>query len=233
MLTRTVFRYSHVFYLFPLLARILSFFGTHINGTLFRNSPEQFSDTRTNSAFSRYSHEFDYFSVITLIGSFSGTHPKSFSILARILPFPGTRPESTIFRFSPEQFFDIRMDSTFFQYSHGFEHFSVLTQIGPFSGTLPNCFSILAQILPDRALARILSFFSTHTDWTLFWYSPEQFFDIRMNSTFFRYSHGFHHFSVLRLIGPFSGTHPNSFSILAQILLFLGTHPDSNIFRYS
>ena len=62
---------------------------------------------------------------------------------------------------------------------------------------------------------------------------PEQFFDTRRDSSFPRYSHGFDHFSVLTLIGHFSGTHPNSFSILARILLLPGTRPDSTIFRYA
>ena len=38
---------------------------------------------------------------------------------------------------------------------------------------------------------------------------------------------------MLTLIGPFSGTHLNSFSILARILPFPGTCKDSTIFRYS
>ena len=121
-----------------------------------------------------------------------------FLVLTPILPFFGTHIDWTLFRYSPEQFFDTRRGIFLFP-----------------------------------VLARIRPFFGTHTDWTLFRYSPELFFDSRRDSTFTRYSHGFDHFSVLTLIGDFSGTHPNHFSILARILLFLGTHSDSSIFWYS
>ena len=146
--------------------------------------------------------------------------------------------------------FNTHTDSTLFRYSPGFYNFSVLTQIRPFSRTRQESFSILARILP---------FPGTRPDITIFWYSTEQLFDTRTDSTFsrhspvfyhfselpvngpfsvltrtiFRYSHGFYHFSVLTLIGPFSSTHLNSFSILARILPFPGTHPYSTIFRNS
>ena len=73
VLVGTVFRYSYRFYLIPVLARILPFFGTHTDSTLFRYSRGQFFNTRTDSTFSqyspgfyhfRYSHRFDHFLVL-------------------------------------------------------------------------------------------------------------------------------------------------------------------------
>ena len=96
---------------------------------------------------------------------------------------------------------------TIFRYSHGLYFFPVLT--------------------------RILRIFDTHTDSTLFGYSPGQFFYTRTDPTFSRYLPGFYHFSVLTQIRTFSGTHRDSFSILDCILPFPGTYPDSTIFWYS
>ena len=102
-------RYLHVFYLFPVLGQILPFFVTNTDSTLFRYSPRQVVDTRTDSTFydtctystfSQYSARFYHFSVLTLIRPFSGTRRDTFSILARILPFPSTPPDSTNFRYS-------------------------------------------------------------------------------------------------------------------------------------
>ena len=69
-------------------------------------------------------------------------------------------------------------------------------------------------------VSRILLFFGTHTDSTVFRYSSGQFFDSRMDSTFSRYSPGFYHISVLTLIRPFFSNRRDSFSILARILSF-------------
>ena len=154
-------------------------------------------------------------------------------VLTRILPFFGAHNDWTIFWYPPEQFFDTRTDSTFPRYLQGFDHFSVLTSIGHFSCTHSNSFSILARILLFFCTHPDSSIFRRHIDWTPFRYSSEQFFDTRTDSTFSSYSPGFFHFSVHTLIGPFFGTHSNSFSILAQIILFLGTHPDSSIFRFA
>ena len=149
----TVFRYSHRFYLFPVVSLILLFFGTHTDSTLFRYSSRQFFDTRMDSTFSRYSPRLYYFSVLTLIRHFFGNHRDSFSILARILLFPGTLPEttifrsshdSTIFRYSSGQFFDTRTNSPFSRHLPGFFHFSVLTLIRPFFGNHRESFSMLA-----------------------------------------------------------------------------------------
>ena len=140
--------------LFPVLTRILPFLGTHIDWTLFQNSPEQFFDTRTDSTFSWYSPGFCHFLVLTLIGPFSGTYPNCFWILARILLFPGTHPDSAIFR-----------------YSHSFKPFSVLART-IFRHTLG------FYLFP--VLARILSSFDTQIDSTLLRYLPKQFFDTRM-----------------------------------------------------
>ena len=100
ILVRTVFRYSHGFYLFLILAQILRFSDTHTDSTIFRYSSGQFFGSGTDSTFSGYSPEFYHFSVLTLILPFFDTRPDSFSIVARILPFPCTRPDSTIFRYS-------------------------------------------------------------------------------------------------------------------------------------
>ena len=144
MFTRIVFRYSYGFYLFPVLVRILPFFGTHTDSTLLRYLLGQFLDTRTDSTFSLYSPGFYHFSVLTLIRPFSRTCRDTFSTLARILPFPGTDPNYAIFRYS--HIFDpfsVLLETVFrysygfylSRYSSGFYHFSVLTQIRPFSGT--------------------------------------------------------------------------------------------------
>ena len=50
VLVGTVFRCSHGFYLFLVLARILQFFGIHTEGNLFRDSPGQSFGTCTDSA---------------------------------------------------------------------------------------------------------------------------------------------------------------------------------------
>ena len=104
------------------------------------------------------------------------------------------------------------MDSTFSRYSPGFYHSSVLTQIRPFSGTRRECFLMLA---------RILLFFNTPPDSTIFQYSDR--FDPfpLFTGKDFRCSHGFY---------LFPGTHLDIFSILARIVPFPGTHPDSTIF---
>ena len=109
MLVGTVFRYSHGFYLFPVLARILAFSGPDTDSTIFRCSWGQFFGTRMDSTFSRYSPGFYRFQVLTLILPFFGTRQESFSVLARILhfpvlalilPFSGPDTDSTIFRYS-------------------------------------------------------------------------------------------------------------------------------------
>ena len=210
--------------------------------TLFRYSLRQFFDTRTDSTFSRYLSGFYHFSVLTQIRPFSGTRWDSFSILVRILPFPGTRLDSTFFLFSDR--FDpfpvlvgtvFRYSYAFYlsQYSSGFYHFSVLTQIRPFAGTPQDSFSILVRILafpdtrPDSTIFRYSHRFDP------FRYSLGQFFDTRTDSTFSRYSPGFDHISVLTHIRPFFGTRWDSFSILVRNISFPGTRPDSTIFQYS
>ena len=144
-----------------------------------------------DSSFSWYSPGFYHFSVLAWIVFQYSHRLYLFPVLARILPFFVTHTYSTLFRYSPGQFFDTRTDSTFFgtrtdttfsRYSLGFDHFSVPSLIQPFSGILPDSCSILARILP---------FFVTHTNSTLFGYSPELFFNTHRNSTFSRYSHGF------------------------------------------
>ena len=137
----------------------------------------KFSCTRRDSTFSRYSPGFYHFSVLTQIRPFSGTRRESFSILARILPFPGPRPYSTIFRYSHR--FDL------FSVLH-LEGFSIFARILIFRDTRPDScnFQYSHRFDPFPVLTRILQFFGTHTDSTLFHYSPEQLFDTRTNSAF-------------------------------------------------
>ena len=180
VLTRIVFRYSYGFYLIPVLAWTLPFFGNHTDWTLFRYSTEQFFDIRTSSTLSRYSpgfynfrysHIFDPFLELTQ-KVFRYTHGfYIFPVLARILPFSGTHTHSNVFRYSFRQIFGTRTDSTFSRYSPGFYHFSELALIGPFFGSHPNSFSILARLLP--------------------------FPGTRPDSTIFRYSHSLDPFPVL------------------------------------
>ena len=119
----------------------------------------------------------------------------AFSVLAR-----------TLLRYSPGAF--LVLARSLLRYSPG--AFLVLARtllrylLGTFSGTRPN---------PSPVLAR-----------NLLRYSPGPFSDTRPNFTRFRYSPGFHHFSVLAWIPLFFGTYPNPSPVLAWIksLIFLG-----------
>ena len=128
-LVRTVFQRCHGFFLFSVLAQILpflevtlilSFYGTHTDSTIFRNSSGQFFKSGMDSSFSQHSPGFDHFSVFTLILPFSETRSNSFSKVQRILPFLGTRTNSTIF--------GSHTNSTLLRYSHWFYHFSMLVR---------------------------------------------------------------------------------------------------------
>ena len=147
-------------------------------------------------------------------------------------PFSGNpwRRFSTLFWYSSGQFFDTRTDSIVTRYWPEFYYFSVPTRFDPF------------PVLPDadcrysdgfylfQVLARILPFFSTQIDSTLFRYSPAQIVGTWTDSSFSRYMPGFYHFSVLTKIRPFSGTPWCRLSILGWILPFPSTRPDSTIF---
>ena len=140
---------------------------------------------------SRCSHRFDPFPVHA--GKvFRYAHGLYlFRVLAWILPFFDAHTDSTLFRYSPGKFFYTRTDCTFSGYSPEFYHFSMLTQIRPFSGTPRESFSILTQIRPFsvnrresfryahglylfQVLTLILPFFDTRTDLTLFRYSQDR-----------------------------------------------------------
>ena len=137
-----------------------------------------------------------------------------FPVLARTLlryspgPFSGTRPDFTRFRYSLGPFSGTHPDFTRFRY---------LPET--FSGTRPDPFSVLARSFfgtcpkPSPVLTR--SFLR---------YSPGPFSGTRPNFTRFRYSPGFHHFSVLAWIPLFFGTCPNPSPVLARIksLIFTG-----------
>ena len=141
----------------PILALIQQFFGTRTDSTIFPYWSGQFFGTRTDSTFCRYWPGFNSFPALTLIPPFLRTGPNSFSVLARIplLPilariqqFSGTPTDSTIFPNWSGQFFGTRTDSTFCRYWHGFNNFSALALILPFSRTGPDTFSVLARIAP-------------------------------------------------------------------------------------
>ena len=165
-------------YLFPVVSRILLFFGTHTHSTFFRYSSRQFFDTRMDSTFSWYSTGFYHFSLLTMIRPFSCNRRDCFSILARILLFPGTFPDSTVFLYSYS--FDPFpvLVRTIFRYSHGFYLFPVLNWILLFFDTHIDLtiFFIIARkvfryshgfyIFP--VLSRILLFFGTHIVSTIF-----------------------------------------------------------------
>ena len=228
-----IFRSSHLLYHFPVLTWILQFLRTPTDSTLFRYSPRQFFSSHTDSTFTWYSPD----SII-----FRYSHGfYHFSVLARIVSFPGTRPDSTFFGYLPG-FYQFRYshwlypfpvltltgfryspNSIIFRYSTRVYHFYVLSWILPYFGIRPDSFSVFARILPLPGTRPILLFFGTHTDSTIFRYSPGQFFGTRTNSKIFRHSPGFYHFSILTLILPFSGTRPAVFTVLARILLFPST----------
>ena len=167
ILAGTVFWYSQGFYLFLVLARILPFFVTCRDSFSILVRILHFSGSRPHFTIFRYSHRFDPF--LLLVGTvFRYSHGlylfwyslEHFFDTPRDLPLPGNLPDSTIFRYS-HRFdpFPI-LAGTVFRYSHGFYLFPVL--------------------------ARILPFFGTHTDSTLFRYLPGQFFYTRTDSTFLR-----------------------------------------------
>ena len=156
-LVRTVFRYSHGFHLWLILARIQQFSGTHTHSTIFPNWSGQFFCTRTNSTFCRYWPGFNNFPALTLILPFFRTGPDSFSLLARIRPLADTGPDATIFRYSHSFYhfsvlvrtvFGTRRNSTFSRYSTGSNNFPALTLILPSFRTGQDSFSVLARIPP-------------------------------------------------------------------------------------
>ena len=184
----TFSRYSPVFYHFR-YTQIRPFSGTSRRRLSILGRILAFPNTYSNSTIFQYLHRFDPLPVIVRL-VFRNSHGiYLFLVLARILPFFSTHTDSTLVRYSQRQFVNARTDCTFSQYSPGFYHFSILTLIRPFSGTRPDSFSILARILPFSGTRRILSFFGSHTDSTLFRYWPGQFFGTRPDCIIFRYSH--------------------------------------------
>ena len=118
-LVRIVFQRCHRFFLFLVLTQILPFlevtlilplYGTHTNSTLFRNSSGLFFKSGMDSSFYRHSPGFYNFPVLTLILPFSETRSDSFSKVQLIIPFLGTRPDSSIF--------GSHTNSTLLRYSH-------------------------------------------------------------------------------------------------------------------
>ena len=140
-----VFQYSHGYYIFPVLARILPFLGTHTDCTLFRYSSQQFFGTHNDCTLFRYS--FRQFLVTRTHSNFFRYLPAfyHFWVLTQIVPSS-----------------DTRTDSTFSRYSPGFYNFWVLRQIVPSSDTRPDTFSVLA---------RKLTFLGSRPDSIIFGYS--------------------------------------------------------------
>ena len=146
---------------------------------LFRSVPKNgiirilpFPGTDTDDAIFGYSHRFDPFPALPGAVIRNSHEFYLFPVLTPILAFFRTHIDSTLFRYSPGQFFDTRTDSTFSRYSPGFYHFWVLIKIRPFSDDLQDSISIVAQILPFPDTYPDSTIFGTHTDSTLFRYSP-------------------------------------------------------------
>ena len=153
----SVFRYSHGFYLIPIVPRILPIIGIQANSSFFRYLTDQFFGTRTDSTRSLEFLGFCRLSVFMLILRFSDTRSVSFSVLARILLDPDSPPDSSIYRYSRGFYpFPIPARSVF-RYLHGF---------------------YLIPIVP-----RILPFIGLDADSTLFRYLTDQFFGSRTDST--------------------------------------------------
>ena len=202
----TVFSYSYGFDLFPVLARILQFCGSHTDSTILGKLFGQFFGTRSDSTFSRYSHGFYNFAVLTMILPFFNTRRNVFHSLHGFY----------LCQCSPE-----------------FYHFALLTLILQFFGIRTDSFLALARILRFPGTRPDSSIFGTQADSTTFRYSSGQFFRTRTDSTFSRYSLKFYNFAVHKLILPYLGNRSESFSVLARILPFPDTRMDSTILRYS
>ena len=105
-------------------------------------------------------------------------------MLFRSLLFSGTDTDSTLFRYSSGKFFGTRTDSTFPEYSPEFYHFAVLTLILPFQLLVRKVSRYSYGFFLFLVVARILPFFATDTDSTLFQYSSGKFLGSRTDSTF-------------------------------------------------
>ena len=135
-----------------------------------------------------------------------------------------------LFRYSLGLFFDTPTDTYFFRYSPGFYHFSVLTQIRPFSGTHWDRFWIQARILSFPVLA-LNVFRYSHGLYRFPILAQILPFTI-LAGTAFRYSHGFYLFPVLDRISPFFGTDTNSTLFWYSPELFFYPRTDSTFSRY-
>ena len=147
---------------FSVLARNLSLLGTLPDSTICRY---------TNGFYHFPAHiwtVFRYSLGIYLFWELSRFY--HLSILERILPFSGTHTDS---------FFGTRSESFFSWNWPGFYYFSRL---------IWTVLRYLHEIFLFRELARILPFFDTRTDSTIFRYSQGQFFGTRTDSTFFGHS---------------------------------------------
>ena len=133
---RTVFGYSHEFYIFlyssacynfSVLPQIRPFSGIGLESLLTLARILPFPGTRPDSTIFRYSHRFDPFPVLvgTVLEYSHGFY--LFPVHAPILSFFGTPTDSTLFQYSLGKFFDTSTDSTFSPYSPGFYRFSVFS----------------------------------------------------------------------------------------------------------
>ncbi len=142
---------------FSVLARNLSFPGTRPYNTIFR-----------------YSHRFYHFRYS--YGQFFGTRTESF--------FLGNSPGFYHFRYSYGQFFGTRTKSFFLGNSPRFYHFSILARILPFSVLIWTVFRYSHEIFLFREHSRIIPFFDTRTDSTIFGTHMDSFSVLARNLSF-------------------------------------------------
>ena len=158
---------------FSTLARILPFPGTDPDYTIFW-----------------YSHGFNLYSIL---GGTNFRHSHGFylfPLVTPIMPFFGTHTDSAIFGYLWGLFVYTRTDSIFSSYSSRFSHFRYSQRFNLFSVLVGIVFRHLHGFYLFSVLTRITPFFRTHTDSTIFGYSPGWFVDIRTDSTSFQYSSG-------------------------------------------
>ena len=133
-----------------------------------------FPGTRPDTTIFRYSHGFYHFRYS--YGQFFGTRMESF--------FLGNTPRFYHFRYSYGQFFGSRMESFFSWSSPGYYNFSILARILPFSVLIWTVFRYTHGIFLFREHSRIIPFFDTCTDSTIFGTHMDSFSVLARNLSF-------------------------------------------------
>ena len=133
-----------------------------------------FFGTRTESFFLGNSPRFYHFRYS--YGQFFGTRMESF--------FLGNTPRFYNFRYSYGQFFGSHMESFFSGNSPGYYNFSILARILPFSVLIWTVFRYLHGIFLFREHSRIIPFFDTRTDSTIFGTHMDSFSVLARNLSF-------------------------------------------------